>query len=134
MSDSRPNGKSIRSGTVICVVERDDAVRSGVKSLLETLGVTVKTYDSAESLLAEFNQSKVDCLITALELPGMSGLELLEWMDTHDRTVPTILLATDGDVATAVTAMRAGAVDFLEKPFVDRALLQHVKAILRQSS
>jgi FixJ family two-component response regulator len=97
--------------------------------LLSSLDADVKVYDSAESYLAARGDS-LGCLITDVELPGMSGLDLLRLLRAAHAAPPVILLGEESDVCGAVTAMREGAVDFIEKPHVDVAILRRVAYLL----
>ena len=115
---------------VVGVIDPDPVARSGLRTLLHGLGVDVSTFDSAESYLLAANGRHVACLIVELLLPGMSGLELLRRLRTSGNDVPVILLADESDVPTAVAAMREGATDFIEKPYVDVAVLKQVQKLL----
>jgi len=94
------------------------------------MGVDVSTFESAESYLLSANGRHLSCLIVDLLLPGMSGLELLRRLRSAGDDVPVILLADESDVPTAVAAMREGATDFIEKPYVDVAVLKQVQKLL----
>ena len=98
--------------------------------MLQPVGVDVMTYDSAESYLLS-GAKHVGCLIVDLLLPGMSGLELLRRLRSAGNDIPVILLADESDVPTAVAAMREGATDFIEKPYVNVAVLKQVQKLLR---
>lgn len=115
---------------IIGVIDPDPVARSGLRTLLRGLGVDVATFDSAESYLLATNGRHVACLIVDLLLPGMSGLELLRRLRSAGNDVPVILLADESDVPTAVAAMREGATDFIEKPYVDVAILKQVQKLL----
>ena len=115
---------------VVGVIDPDPVARSGLRTLLHGLGVDVSTFDSAESYLLAANGRHVACLIVDLLLPGMSGLELLRRLRSAGNDVPVILLADESDVPTAVAAMREGATDFIEKPYVDVAVLKQVQKLL----
>jgi FixJ family two-component response regulator len=108
-------------------VEADEAERTALMHLLGHLPMPVSSFGSAEELLDVIDTTDCRVLISELKLPGKSGLELLAEMNARGRLVPTILLSEDCDVGTAVNAMRAGAVDFIEKPVIDRILLRRVK-------
>ncbi len=118
-------------GATIHIVEQDSAVAGGMRLLFGALEARVKTYASAESVLGESIHAKNGCLIIEMNLPGMSGLELLSRLRARGVTLPAIMLTSKGDIATAVEAMRAGALDFIEKPFVDRVLLARVRQALQ---
>jgi FixJ family two-component response regulator len=115
---------------VVGVIDPDPVARSELRTLLHGLGVDISTFDSAESYLLAANGRHVACLIVDLLLPGMSGLELLRRLRSAGNDVPVILLADESDVPTAVAAMREGATDFIEKPYVDVAVLKQVQKLL----
>lgn len=115
---------------VVGVIDPDPVARSGLRTLLHGLGIDVATFDSAESYLLTANGRHLACLIVDLLLPGMSGLELLRRLRSSGNDVPVILLADESDVPTAVAAMREGATDFIEKPYVDVAVLKQVQKLL----
>jgi FixJ family two-component response regulator len=116
---------------VVGVIDPDPVARNALRSLLHGLGIDVSTFDSAESFLLAANGRHVGCLIVDLLLPGMSGLELLRRLRSAGNDVPVILLADESDVPTAVAAMREGATDFIEKPYVDVAVMKQVQKLLR---
>jgi FixJ family two-component response regulator len=116
---------------VVGVIDPDPVARNGLRTLLHGMGVDVSTFDSAESFLLSANGRHLGCLIVDLLLPGMSGLELLRRLRSSGNDVPVILLADESDVPTAVAAMREGATDFIEKPYVDVAVLKQVQKLLR---
>jgi FixJ family two-component response regulator len=115
---------------VVGVIDPDPVARSGLRTLLHGLGIDVSTFDSAETYLLAQNGRHLACLIVDLLLPGMSGLELLRRLRSSGNDVPVILLADESDVPTAVAAMREGATDFIEKPYVDVAVLKQVQKLL----
>ena len=115
---------------IVGVIDPDPVARSGLRTLLHGLGVDVATFDSAESYLLATNGRPMSCLIVDLLLPGMSGLELLRRLRTAGNDMPVILLADESDVPTAVAAMREGATDFIEKPYVSVAVLKQVQKLL----
>jgi FixJ family two-component response regulator len=116
---------------VVGVIDADPAARSAILALLQPLGVEVVCHDSAENYLLAGSGKSLACLIVDLLLPGMSGLELLRRLRTLGNDVPVILLADESDVPTAVAAMREGATDFIEKPYVNVAVLKQVEKLLR---
>jgi len=116
---------------VVGVIDPDPVARNGLKTLLYGLGIDVSTFDSAESFLLATDGRHIGCLIVDLLLPGMSGLELLRRLRSAGNDVPVILLADESDVPTAVAAMREGATDFIEKPYVDVAVMKQVQKLLR---
>ena len=118
----------------VCVVDGDVLVGKRLQGLLAGLGVTVKVYPSAEAFLNDPpGPPSVCCLITEIDLPGMSGLELMSVLHQRDQVLPTIVLAGASDVPTAVRAMQLGALDFIDKPFVDRLLLTRVRQVMERA-
>jgi FixJ family two-component response regulator len=117
---------------LVGVIDPDPVARNGLRTLLHRNGVDVSTFDSAESYLLAANGRHLACLIVDLLLPGMSGLELLRRLRSAGNDVPVVLLADESDVPTAVAAMREGATDFIEKPYVDVAVLKQVQKLIRR--
>ena len=125
---------NIRESAVVCILDDDISVRDSLTALLEPLSIRILTYSNAQDFLDSLEtQEAPDCLITEVDLPGLSGLQLLEQLSRLGHRVPTIFLSRDGNVRTAVHAMRVGAVDFIEKPFINGTLLQNVKKIISAS-
>lgn len=106
------------SNSVIFVVDDDDAVRDSLRLLLETQNYQVQTFASGEEFLEQYNPNLVSVLITDVRMPGMSGLQLQEQLIERKATLPIIFITGHGDVNMAVSTMKKGAVDFIEKPFV----------------
>jgi FixJ family two-component response regulator len=117
---------------VVGVIDHDAVARSGLRNLLHGHGIEVSTFDSAESYLLAADNRHLVCLIVDLLLPGMSGLELLRRLRSAGNDMPVILLADESDVPTAVAAIREGATDFIEKPYVDVAVLKQMQKLLHR--
>ncbi|HWA88780.1 MAG TPA: response regulator FixJ [Rhizomicrobium sp.] len=115
---------------VVFVVDDDDAVRDSLGISLKLAGYAVETFESAASFLAGGACSRRGCLITDIRMPDMDGLELQEELVRRGSALPVIVITGHGDVPLAVRAMKAGAGDFLEKPFARDALLAAVKRAL----
>lgn len=115
------------SNPVIFVIDTDPAVRDGVASLVRTLGAQPLCFDSAEACLQGINGKSPDCLITEVALPGMDGIDLLDHLRSLGIKTPTIFLANEGSITAAVRAMRSGAVDYIEKPFVAQQLVNRLR-------
>jgi FixJ family two-component response regulator len=113
----------------VAIVDAEASARESLHALLATLGVSVECFECAEDFLARGDFAP-RCVIAALDLPGMSGMELLQHLHAVNSTLAVILLAGDSDVPTAVAAMREGASDFIEKPHVDFAVLRRVSQLL----
>ena len=116
----------------VAVIEADATDRHTLRSLLSALDVDVHDFESAESYLAS-NGEALGCVISDVTLPGMSGLDLLRLIRSMHISPPVILLGEESDVNAAVTAMREGAVDFIEKPQVDLAIVRRVAYLLDHS-
>jgi two-component system, LuxR family, response regulator FixJ len=118
---------------VVHIVDDDAAVRQSLAFLLGSAGLAVRLYDSATAFLAELPDVKTGCLITDMRMPGTTGLELLHALRAKACGLPAIVVTGHGDVALAVEAMKAGAVDFIEKPFDQQAILSAVRAALERT-
>ncbi|WP_133510406.1 response regulator transcription factor [Candidatus Thiosymbion oneisti] len=114
----------------VFVVDDDQAMRSSLKWLIESIGMQVKTYGSADEFLSSYFPGRAGCLLLDVRMPGMSGLELQAHLAREDSRLPVIIITGHGDVAMAVKAMKSGAVDFIEKPFHDEALLTSIRNAL----
>lgn len=119
---------------IVGVIDSDPVARAALKTLLQPVGVEVMSFETAESYLLSGSARNLACLIVDLLLPGMSGLELLRRLRSNGNDVPVILLADESDVPTAVAAMREGATDFIEKPYVNVAILKQVQKLIRGQS
>ena len=114
----------------VFVVDDDEAVRTSLQWLLESAGLHVRTFAAGPPLLEELaamNDTPWGCVLVDLRLPGMSGLELQERLNGLSLDLPVIMITGHGDVPVAVRAMKAGALDFIEKPFNDQRLLERVQ-------
>lgn len=115
---------------VVFVVDDDEAMRNSLKWLIESTGMSVRTYGSADEFLANYYPGRAGCLLLDVRMPGMSGLELQGHLARQAIRLPVIIITGHGDVGMAVRAMKAGAVDFIEKPFNDEALLSSIRQAL----
>src|SRR5271166_4000346 len=115
------------SGAVIYVVDDDASVREGVASLVRSAGFKALTYASAQEFLDTSRREVPSCLVLDVELPGLSGLDLQQELAKTNVRIPIIFLTGRGDIPMTVHAMRAGAVDFLTKPFDDEDLLHVIR-------
>ncbi len=109
----------------IFIVDDDDAVRDSLRMMLEAGGHKVVTFPSARDFLSD-SDLEGGCLIVDIRMPGMGGLELQEELLRRDAKIPVIVITGHGDVPLAVQAMKAGAVDFIEKPFDDTRMLESI--------
>jgi FixJ family two-component response regulator len=114
----------------IAVLDDDDSVRSALQGLLKAVGLPAQTYASAEEFLKSSQRQQIACLIADIRMPGMSGLELQAQLNAERCRIPIIFITAHGDAKMRMQALRAGAVEFLAKPFDDEALLESVRAAL----
>ena len=117
---------------IVHVIDDDEAMRESLCFLLGTVGMEVKTYESAMAFLDIAATVKAGCVITDVRMPELSGVELLRRLRERKLGIPVIVITGHGDVALAVEAMKIGAIDFLEKPFDDEVLLGSVRSALNQ--
>lgn len=131
-AESHP-GLQARALPVVCVVDTDPAVHSSVRALVTMLGAEVRAFDAAAPLFAALDAMDVApaCIVADLVLPDLGGLQLLAELRRRGFDIPTIIVAAEPDVQSAVGAMRAGAVDFIEKPYIERALLNQIAPLVR---
>lgn len=111
---------------IIFVVDDDQQVRDAIQLLMESVGLKVQSFASAQAYLDQFDPLAHGCLILDVRMAGMSGLELQARLAAEETHPPIVIITGHGDVQMAVKAIQAGAVDFLEKPFNDQALLDAV--------
>lgn len=113
--------------TNIYIVDDDDAVRDSLQALLEASGYEVRGFASPREFLAVAETIDYGCVLVDLQMPGMDGLELKHRLNERNINLPVVVVTGHGDIATAVEAMRAGAKDFIEKPFTDEAILAGIR-------
>ncbi len=114
----------------VFVVDDDQAMRNSLKWLIESIGMNVETYASADAFIEGYYPGRSGCLLLDVRMPGMSGLDLQEHFLQENIRIPIIIITGHGDVPMAVRAMKAGAVDFIEKPFNDEILLDSIRNAL----
>lgn len=119
------------SDAVIHIVDDDRAAREGLGFLLSSLGLTVADHGSAADLLGRLDDSVPGVILADVRMPGMTGLELLDELQRRGCPMPVIMITGHGDVPMAVRAMRAGAMDFFEKPVNGMALVERINEALR---
>ena len=115
---------------LVAVVDDDDSMRGALQGLLKAVGLPSQAFASAEEFLNSGQQHQTACLITDIRMPGISGLELQAKLNAAHCRIPTIFITAHGDAQMRMQALRAGAVEFLAKPFDDEALLETVRAAL----
>jgi FixJ family two-component response regulator len=117
---------------IVFVVDDDLSVREGLGSLIRSAGLRVETFASAQEFLARPRADAPSCLVLDVRLPGLSGLDLQKRMAEVKMEIPIVFITGHGDVPTSVQAMKAGAVEFLTKPFVDRDLLDAIQQAIKR--
>ena len=115
---------------MVAIVDDDDLMRSALQGLLKSVGLPAQAFASAEEFLKSGQQHQVGCLVADIRMPGMSGVELQAKLNADHCRIPTIFITAHGDEKMRMQALRAGAVEFLAKPFDDEALLESVRAAL----
>ena len=115
---------------LVAIVDDDDSMRSALQGLLEWAELPAQSFASAEEFLKSGQQHQIACLIADIRMPGMSGLELQAQLNAERRRIPIIFITAHGDANLRMQALRAGAVEFMAKPFNDEALLESVRAAL----
>jgi two-component system, LuxR family, response regulator FixJ len=115
---------------IVFVVDDDRAMRDSLRWLLESIGLSVRTYATAADFLSDHDPAQPGCLVLDVRMPGMSGLDLQTELAKRGSELPTIVVTGHAEVAMAVRAVKAGALDFIEKPFSDQLLLDRVRQAL----
>ncbi|GHD44383.1 Two-component response regulator, FixJ family, consists of REC and HTH domains [Marinobacter persicus] len=116
----------------VYVVEDDEAVRDSLELLLKSDGKPVQTYESANAFLKDYSDQMAGCIVLDIRMPGMDGMELQKKLNDKHSILPIIFVTGHGDVPMAVDAMKEGAVDFIQKPYREEALLEKIEAALEQ--
>jgi FixJ family two-component response regulator len=119
-----------RQNKFVALVDDDDLVRTAIQGLLKSVGLPARAYASGEEFLDSGQQHETACLIADIRMPGMSGLDLQARLNAERCQIPTIFITAHGDEEMRLQALRAGAVEFLPKPFDDELLLESVWAAL----
>jgi FixJ family two-component response regulator len=109
------------------IVDDDEAIRTLWRWLMESNGIAVQTFASAAEFIAGYRECSLSCLVLDVRLPGMSGLELQEYLTRQGIEIPIVFVSGHGDVPTAVSAIKGGAVDFIQKPFGYREVLSIIR-------
>ena len=115
---------------MVAIVDDDDLMRSALQGLLKSVGLPAQAFASAEEFLKSGQQREVGCLVADIRMPGMSGLELQARLNAERCKIPTIFITAHGDEEMRFRALRAGAVEFLSKPFDDEVLIESIRAAL----
>jgi len=123
MKDSEP---------IVFIVDDDESVRKALKRLIKSLGMNVEIFATAREFLSREQYEGPSCLVLDVRMPGLSGLDLQQELATAGLTLPVIFITGHGNIPMSVRAMKAGAVDFLEKPFDDQVLLDAIQRALER--
>jgi FixJ family two-component response regulator len=115
---------------MVAIVDDDDLIRGALQGLLKAVGLPAQAFASAEEFLKSGQQRHAGCLIADIRMSGMSGLELQAQLNAEKCRIPIIFITAHGDEKMRMQALRAGAVEFMAKPFNDEALLDSVRAAL----
>src|SRR3981081_1097979 len=115
---------------LVAIVDDDELMRSALQGMLKSVGLSSQAFASAEEFLTSGQQHETGCLIADIRMPGMSGLELQAKLNAEHCRIPTIFITAHGDAKMRMQALRAGAVEFMAKPFDDEVLLESVRAAL----
>lgn len=123
-----------QSEPVVFVVDDDEAMRDALDTLIRSTGMKTALYASADAFLAGYDPQQPGCLVLDVRMPGMNGIELQRTLAEQGISLPVVIITGHGDIPMAVEAMRAGAVDFLEKPFREQDLLQRINQAIEQDA
>jgi FixJ family two-component response regulator len=123
MKDSEP---------IVFIVDDDESVRKALKRLIKSVGMNVETFTTAREFLSRQHYEGPSCLVLDIRMPGLSGLDLQQELAKAGLTLPVIFITGHGNIPMSVRAMKAGAVDFLEKPFDDQDLLDAIQQALER--
>ncbi len=116
------------------VVDDDESIRTLWRWLMESNGIPVKTFATAADFIEFYRNGGAGCLVLDLKLPGMSGLELQQYLNRKDIEIPIVFVTGYGDVPAAVSALKGGAVDFIQKPFSHREVLSIIEKAFRRDA
>ena len=118
--------------SLISIVDDDDSVRESLTSLIRSVGFRAQTFASAEEFLRSTWLSDTDCLILDVRLPGIGGLDLQRQLSLGNQAIPIVFISAHGDDFARRQGLKAGAVDFLDKPFSEEALLRALDSALKR--
>jgi two-component system response regulator FixJ len=118
---------------IVYIVDDDIGVRKSLENLFESAGLSVKVYEAGEVFLEDFDPLHPGCLVLDLRMPAMSGIGVLEQLRTNESEIPAIVISGHADVTSAISIMKLGAVDLLQKPFEPLNLLAAVRSAITKS-
>jgi FixJ family two-component response regulator len=119
---------------VVAIVDDDESIRAALQGFMKEAGLPAKSFASAEEFLEAGDLNQTACLVTDIRMPGMSGLELQARLNAERRRIPIVFITAHGDESMRMQALRAGAVEFLAKPFDEEVLLDCVRAAMGSQS
>lgn len=125
MSETKPS-------TLVYLVDDDFSVRDSLGLLIESTGQAVRCFESADSFLNNYDPAQAGCLVLDVRMPGMGGLELQEEMTRRDFAIPIIFISGHADIPDSSKAFRAGAIDYMEKPFDSKTLLTRLQEAIQK--
>jgi len=117
---------------LVVIVDDDQSVQNALKDLMESVGISARCFGSAQEFLASDERDRTACLIADIRMPGMSGLELQAKLKSEGALIPIIFMTAHNDSKTKMQAIKAGAIEFLSKPFDDEVLLEKVRPTLEK--
>ncbi len=122
------------AGSTVFIVDDDVSIREALSSLVRSIGLSVETFSSAKEFLAHARNDSPACLVLDVRMPGLSGMELQNELAKNQNLIPIIFITGHGDIPMTVRAMKAGAVEFLTKPFRDQDLLDAIQQALARDA
>jgi FixJ family two-component response regulator len=125
---------AVSPDATVFIVDDDDAVRESLSFLMKSIGLKVASFATAQAFLDQFNPNRSGCLVLDIRIPGMSGLELQDKLNQMESILPIIFITGHGDVPMAVKAIKAGAADFVQKPFRDQELIDRVREVMQDDA
>jgi two-component system response regulator FixJ len=126
--------KHMQPNPTVFVVDDDPAIRESLRWLIESVGLNVKIFTTAQEFLEGYDPSLPGCLVLDVRMPGMSGLDLQNELAARKVNIPILIITGHAEVPVAVRAMKAGALDFIEKPFSDQLLLDRVRRAIEKDA
>jgi len=132
MTTTTPSDEAPNEASIVFVIDDDEAVRDALSVHLDLAGLPVRTFASAKDFLASITPDQGGCAVIDIRMPDVDGLALQQEMIRRGLTLPVIIITGHGDVPAAVTAFRAGAVDFLQKPFDEDQLIERVREAIER--
>jgi len=131
---SSEGGKHMQLNPTVFVVDDDPAIRESLRWLIESVGLSVKIFATAQEFLEGYDPSSAGCLVLDIRMPGMSGLDLQNELAARKVNIPILIITGHAEVPVAVSAMKAGALDFIEKPFSDQLLLDRIRRAIEKDA